>query len=316
VTHVAGIVAARHDRRDMAGAAPEATLYAVEVLDGSGRRRGVAPARAGGRNACRSDRGPIRADTASHFTTDGRLQAATAIAPAETGRIGVTITAQGAEREDVSQGRAHVAAVAALMWRRRPCSGWSCTPRRAGGALEGGRAGREYTGRRGGHDLGGAHPRRRATRAPPGLCMTSGIIRCPHCGTANRVPAEKAHLRARCGRCGAVLSVPTGSPRIVTDATFDADVLRSALPVLLDCWAPWCEPCRVLAPVIDRLAVAHAGRALVGKLNVDENPAVAARYDVRSIPTLLLFAGGQVVDRIVGVQSGPAIEARLQRLLA
>ena len=85
-----------------------------------------------------------------------------------------------------------------------------------------------------------------------------------------------------------------------TDAAFDQDVLNSDLPVLVDFWAPWCGPCRAMSPTVDAVAVEYEGRIRVGKLNTDENQATAMRYQVRGIPTLLLFKGGRVVDQRVG----------------
>jgi len=102
----------------------------------------------------------------------------------------------------------------------------------------------------------------------------------------------------------------------VTDATFAAEVERSPLPVLVDAWAPWCGPCQLIAPVIDELAVEMAGRVRVAKLNVDENPATAARFNLRSIPTLLVLRGGREVDRIVGVEPKSEISRRLERAMA
>jgi len=102
----------------------------------------------------------------------------------------------------------------------------------------------------------------------------------------------------------------------VTDATFAAEVERSPLPVLVDAWAPWCGPCQLIAPVIDELAVEMAGRVRVAKLNVDENPATAARFNLRSIPTLLVLRGGREVDRIIGVQPKSEISRRLERAMA
>jgi thioredoxin len=143
------------------------------------------------------------------------------------------------------------------------------------------------------------------------------VIRCPACGVGNRVPREKIDkgLEPVCGRCKAPLRIDT-KPIAVTDASFPADVERSPLPVLVDAWAAWCGPCRMIAPVIDELAAEMAGRIRVAKLNVDENPATAARFGLQSIPTLLVFKGGREVDRIVGVQPKSDISRRLQQLLA
>ena len=136
------------------------------------------------------------------------------------------------------------------------------------------------------------------------------LVRCPHCGATNRVAVAKHG--PICGRCATPLDT---APLTVTDASFAADVERSPLPVLVDAWAPWCGPCRMIAPAIDELARELAGRLRVGKLNVDENPRTAARYDLRSIPTLLVFRGGREVDRIVGVQPKAEIARRLERWL-
>lgn len=88
--------------------------------------------------------------------------------------------------------------------------------------------------------------------------------------------------------------------REVTDATFDAEVLKSDVPVLIDFWAPWCGPCRAIAPIVDELASSYSGKLKVVKMNVDDNPNTPGNYGVRSIPNLLLIKGGQVKDQIIG----------------
>ena len=144
----------------------------------------------------------------------------------------------------------------------------------------------------------------------------ASLIRCPACGATNRVPREKIAqgLMPRCGRCKRPLGVDS-EPVTVTDATFSDVVERAGLPVLLDAWAPWCAPCRMIAPVVDQLAKDMAGKVRVGKLNVDENPRTAARFDLRSIPTLLVIKDGREIDRIVGVQPKGEIVRRLERAI-
>jgi thioredoxin 2 len=143
------------------------------------------------------------------------------------------------------------------------------------------------------------------------------LVRCPSCGATNRVPSDKIAqgLQPVCGRCKAALPLEN-KPVNVTDANFAAEVERSPLPVLLDMWAPWCGPCKMVAPVIEELAAEMAGRVRVAKLNVDENPATAARFGVQSIPTLLLLKNGRELDRIVGAQSKAAIVQRIERVAA
>jgi thioredoxin 2 len=143
------------------------------------------------------------------------------------------------------------------------------------------------------------------------------LIRCSTCGANNRVPQAKLaqSLRPVCGRCKAPLEVASG-PLTVTDATFAADVEHSPLPVLVDAWAPWCGPCRMIAPTIEKLADDLAGRVRVAKLNVDDNPQTAARFDLRSIPTMLVIVNGREVDRIIGAQPQAAIRDKLERAIA
>lgn len=143
------------------------------------------------------------------------------------------------------------------------------------------------------------------------------IIRCSHCGTKNRIPKARLNQGPVCGKCKSPLSIGQGldKPVDITDNTFDSEVLSAAWPVLVDCWAPWCGPCRMVGPALERLASEYAGRIKVVKLNVDENPRIASRYSIRSIPTMLLFNRGELVNSMVGALSKEEIERRLRPLL-
>src|SRR6266567_4552774 len=146
------------------------------------------------------------------------------------------------------------------------------------------------------------------------------VVVCSNCGAKNRVdPRNAAEQIARCGKCRTPLDLSKAGeatdetkPLIVTDATFQREVLESnGRPVLLDCWAPWCGPCRMVGPIMDQLAAESQGRYRIAKLNVDENPATAGKYKIASIPTMLIFKDGQLIDRIIGAQSKQAIQQRL-----
>src|SRR5262245_36144535 len=127
------------------------------------------------------------------------------------------------------------------------------------------------------------------------------IVQCPACGAPNRVEDRGPNLRPVCGRCGSTLPTPEAAahPIEVTDADFSERVLRAGpQPVLVDFWAEWCPPCRRLAPTIDSLAAEAAGRYQVAKLDIEKSPRTADQYGVRSIPTLLIFKNGTVVDQL------------------
>jgi thioredoxin len=145
------------------------------------------------------------------------------------------------------------------------------------------------------------------------------IQTCPKCGTRNRVDEFLAGVhQAVCGKCGTSLSpAADGKPQVVTDDTFARDVIgaSSTLTVLVDAWAEWCGPCRMIAPVLDQLAAEGQGRYKIAKLNVDENPRTSQQFGIRSIPTMLIFKNGKLVDQLVGAVPKQAIAAKLQAFL-
>ena len=142
------------------------------------------------------------------------------------------------------------------------------------------------------------------------------IIKCTRCGAKNRVPEARLKESPRCGKCRTLLpSEVPDRPVYVNDADFTSQVLASPFPVLVDCWAPWCGPCRAVAPVLQELAYKYRGRLKIAKINVDENPGTGSRYAIQSIPTMLLVRNGQVIDRLVGALPKEALEAQIARLL-
>ncbi|MCG8635042.1 MAG: thioredoxin TrxC [Desulfobacterales bacterium] len=144
----------------------------------------------------------------------------------------------------------------------------------------------------------------------------SVILACEACRAKNRVPRTRLSETPVCGRCKARLPVGNLS-RVtsVTDANFNTVVMEAALPVMVDCWAPWCGPCRAVAPVLDDLARDYAGRVRIVKLNLDENPATGSRFGITSVPTIMLVKNGRIIETLVGAQPREIMEAALGRLI-
>ncbi|MGE5843618.1 MAG: thioredoxin family protein [Syntrophaceae bacterium] len=145
----------------------------------------------------------------------------------------------------------------------------------------------------------------------------SVIIECLRCGTKNRVPRARIHDKPHCGKCRAPLDVEAFAvrPLETSDATFARDVLAAVEPVLVFFYSPTCPYCRMLSPVIDELAVKFEGTALIARLNTTVNPVVSSQYGIQGVPTLLLFRGGKLQKRMVGVQSGDEIERSLKGII-
>ena len=132
-------------------------------------------------------------------------------------------------------------------------------------------------------------------------------VGCPQCGAKNRIAASRLRDQPVCGRCGQALL--DGQPLELTDANFDAVAQGTELPVVVDFWAPWCGPCRAMAPQFEQAAAQLRGQALLVKVNSDDNPAAAARFGIRSIPTLVRLERGREVAR----QSGALPAAQIVR---
>ena len=139
-----------------------------------------------------------------------------------------------------------------------------------------------------------------------------GVIQnCPHCGKPNRVPFSARE--ARCAACKATLRAVSEPMEIPSVAAFDAVISKSPLPIVVDFWAPWCGPCRMVAPELQTVAASTAGKYLIVKVNTDALPELGDRFTIRSIPTMAVFAGGREVARTAGARPAADIERFIER---
>ena len=126
---------------------------------------------------------------------------------------------------------------------------------------------------------------------------------CPHCNATNRVPSDKLQAELNCGKCQAPLL--TAHPDNLGEAAFNAQLSKSELPMVVDFWAPWCGPCRMMAPAYEKVSQDMQGKARFVKVNTEDEQGLAAKYNIRSIPTLAVFAGGREIARQPGAMSAP-----------
>jgi thioredoxin 2 len=139
------------------------------------------------------------------------------------------------------------------------------------------------------------------------------LLSCPSCGKRNRMSYGRLGQTFRCGQCHNELPPPNEPVEIKTAQAFDALIRNAVLPVLVDFWAPWCGPCKMMAPELEKIAAEDARRYVVAKLNTEELPALAQRFGIAAIPTLVLFNSGQEVARQAGALPAQAIRQFLQR---
>lgn len=140
--------------------------------------------------------------------------------------------------------------------------------------------------------------------------MDKPVLACPQCLTPNRVPADRLGEGPKCGKCGA--PVLPGKPVALGDATFDRFVERSDLPVVVDFWAGWCGPCRMMAPHFEQLAAEMKTQVRFAKVDTEQAQGIAARFGIRSIPTLILFKGGREAARVAGAMERAGIRSWLE----
>jgi thioredoxin 2 len=142
------------------------------------------------------------------------------------------------------------------------------------------------------------------------------VTACAACGQKNRIAFARLTDAIRCGQCKQPIALPGAPIDVHSSAVFDRLIAEASLPVLVDYWAPWCGPCRMVAPEVKKVAASQAGRALVLKVNTDELSDLGQRFGIRSIPTMAVFAGGREVTRAAGARPAADIEAMLDHAVA
>lgn len=148
-----------------------------------------------------------------------------------------------------------------------------------------------------------------------GLDNKGLLLICGNCGKRNRMSFERIDQTFQCGECRTRLSVPAEPIEIKDEQAFDALVNRSALPILVDFWAPWCGPCKMVAPEMDKVAAQGSGRWLVVKVNTEELPILASRFDVNAIPLMVVFKGGRELARQAGAMPAQGIRRLIEQAL-
>jgi thioredoxin 2 len=139
------------------------------------------------------------------------------------------------------------------------------------------------------------------------------VVVCGQCGQKNRLAYEGLGKAVQCGKCKATLSAPASPIEVESSTEFDHLIARSPLPVVVDYWAPWCGPCRMVAPELQKVAARQAGRVVVVKVNTDALGDLGERFGIRSLPTLAVFAGGREVARTLGARPANEIEAFVEQ---